>query len=125
MNIVEIFGRTVNIASKSGIDKALTFLQLPTARIENQVKIKKYLISYKNFDVVIDYKTRLKQVNLYLTSKIWSKKLLKSLEKSSNFKSMMILLGVVQIKKKDFELRVGAFGVPSSELTKAIIRFKK
>jgi hypothetical protein len=125
MNIVEIFGRTVNTASKDGIEKALIFIQLPAARIESLVKKKKYLVSYKGFDVAIDHKPKLNQINLYLTPSKWSKKLLKSLKKSSDFKSMAVLLGNIQILKKNFELRLGAFGIPSSELTRAIIKFKK
>jgi len=125
MNVVEIFGRTVNAAAKEGIEKALIFLQLPAVRIESQIKKKKYLVSYKGFDVVIDYKPKFNQVNLYLTSSKWSKKLLKSLKKSSDFKSMAVLLGSIKILKKNFELRLGAFGITSSELTKAIIKFKK
>jgi len=107
MNVVEIFGRTVNAAAKEGIEKALIFLQLPAVRIESQIKKKKYLVSYKGFDVVIDYKPKFNQVNLYLTS------------------SMAVLLGSIKILKKNFELRLGAFGITSSELTKAIIKFKK
>jgi hypothetical protein len=125
MDVVEIFGRTVNKASKEGIEKALVFLQLPIERIEDQIKKKKYLVSYKGFDIVIDYKPKLNQVNLYLTTNKWSKKLLNSLKKSSDFKSMTILLGSIKILQKSFELRLGAFGIPSSELTKAIIKFKK
>jgi hypothetical protein len=125
MDIVEIFGRTVNTASKDGIEKALVFLQLPAARIESQIKKRKYLVPYKDFDVVVDCKPKLNQVNLYLTSSRWSKKLLKSLKKSSDFKSMTVLLGSVKILRKSFEVRLGVFGIPSSELTRAIIKFKK
>lgn len=125
MDVVEIFGRTVNTASKQGIEKALIFLQLPAPRIETQIKKRKYVVPYRGFDVVIDYKPKLNQINLYMTSSKWSKKLLKSFKKSSDFKSMTILLGSVKILKKNFELRLGAFGIPSSELTKSIIKFKK
>jgi len=125
MDIVEIFGRIVNTAAKEGIEKALGFLQLPKERIENQIKKKKYLISYKGFDVVIDYKPKLHQINLYLTSSKWSKRLLKSLKKSSDFKSMVIFLGRIPIWNKVYEVRLGAFGVSSSELVKALLKFKK
>jgi hypothetical protein len=37
---------------------------------------------------------------------------------------MVILLGTTKILKKDFEIRLGAFGVSSSELVRAIIQYK-
>jgi len=38
---------------------------------------------------------------------------------------MVILLGKISISKEVYELRLGAFGVSSSELVKAILKFKK
>jgi len=63
-------------------------------------------------------------LNIYLCDKKWSKKLLTSLKKSYDFKSMVILLGKISISKKVYELRLGAFGASSSELVKAILKFK-
>jgi len=125
MKVEEIFGRSVNIASKKGIDEALFFLQLPSKRLDELIKKKKYIVSFKNFDAVIDFKAKFKQINIYLTQSKWSKKLLLSLKKSSDFKSMTILLGNVQLQRKNFELRLGAFGISSSDLTKSIIKYKK
>ena len=89
------------------------------------MKKKKFLIEGKNFDIVIDKKDKLNQINIYLTERKWSKKLLTSLKKSSDFKSLVILLGHLPVLKKVYELRLGAFGIESSELVKAIIKFKK
>jgi hypothetical protein len=125
MEITEAFGRAVNLAQKKGIAKSLELLGLSNEKIDNSVKRKKFVIEDKNFDVIIDKKDKLKQLNLYLTEKIWSKKLLASLKKSSDFKSMVIYLGNLSVLNKVYELRLGAFGIPSSELVKAIIKFKK
>jgi hypothetical protein len=125
MEIAEAFGRVVNLAQKKGIVNSLEFLGLTTEKIENLIKRKKFVFEDKEFDIVIDNKEKLKQLNLYLTEKKWSRKLLASLKKSSDFKSMMIYLGKIVVSKKVYELRLGAFGVPSSELVKAIIKFKK
>jgi hypothetical protein len=38
---------------------------------------------------------------------------------------MTVFLGNIKILKKNSELRIGAFGISSSDLTKAIIKFKK
>ncbi|MEM5879111.1 MAG: hypothetical protein QXU74_01290 [Candidatus Aenigmatarchaeota archaeon] len=125
MEIAETFGKVVNVAQKDGIVKALKILEISNKRIEDNIKNKKFLIELNNFDVVIDKKDKLKQLNLYLCEKKWSKKLLTSLQKSSDFKSMVILLGKISISKKVYELRLGAFGIPSSELVKAVLKFKK
>jgi hypothetical protein len=125
MEIAEAFGKAVNLAQKKGIEKSLELLGLSNRKIENLIEGKEFVFQEKNFDIVIDNKEKLKQLNLYLTEKKWSRKLLASLKKSSDFKSMMIYLGKIVISKKVYELRLGAFGVPSSELVKAIIKFKK
>jgi hypothetical protein len=83
------------------------------------------VVENKNFDVVIDKKEKLKMINLYLTEKKWSKKLLASLKKSTDFKSMVIYLGNIVVSKRVYELRLGAFGISSSELIKALIKFKR
>ncbi|MEM5773111.1 MAG: hypothetical protein QXL86_02690 [Candidatus Aenigmatarchaeota archaeon] len=125
MEIAETFGKIVNIAQKSGVIKALEILGLSNKKIEDRIKKKKFLIESNHFDIIIDKKDKLKQLNLYLCEKKWSKKLLTSLQKSSDFKSMVILLGNIVISKKVYELRLGAFGISSSELVKAVLKFKK
>jgi len=125
MEIAETFGRAVNLAQKRGIAKSLESLELSGKKIESYVKRRKFLIEGKNFDVVIDKKDKLNQLNIYLTERKWSKKLLASLKKSSDFKSMVILLGNILVLNKVYELRLGAFGISSSKLVKAIIKFKK
>jgi len=125
MEIAEAFGRAVNVAQKRGLEKGLEILGLTSKKIEALIKKKNFLVECKDFDIVIDKKDMLKQLNLYLCDKKWSKKLLASLQKSSDFKSMVILLGKISISKKVYELRLGAFGIPSSELVKAVLKFKK
>jgi hypothetical protein len=125
MEIAEAFGRAVNLAQKKGIAKSLESLKLSSRKIDGFVKKKKFLIEGKEFDIVIDKKDKMNQLNLYLTNKKWSKKLLASLKKSSDFKSMTVYLGNLPVLNKVYELRLGAFGIPSSDLVKAIIKFKK
>jgi hypothetical protein len=123
MEIKEIFGKAVNLSHKS-LEKSLEALNLSKEKLEKNIKNKKFLLQEKNFDIVIDYKPDSNQIVLYLTPKKWSKELLKSVKKNSEFKSMVILLGTAKILKKDFEIRIGAFGVSSSELVRAIIQYK-
>jgi hypothetical protein len=125
MEIAEAFGRAVNLAQKRGIAKSLESLNLSSKKIESYVRRKKFLMEEKDFDVVIDKKDKLNQLNLYLTERKWSKKLLASLKKSSDFKSLVILLGNLPVLNKVCELRLGAFGISSSELVKAVIKFRK
>jgi len=121
MEIKEIFGKVVNLSHKS-LEKSLEALNLSKEKLEKNIKNKKFLLQEKNFDIVIDYKPDSNQIVLYLTPKKWSKELLKSVKKNPEFKSMVILLGTAKILKKDFEIRIGAFGVSSSELVRAIIQ---
>jgi hypothetical protein len=121
MEIKEIFGKVVNLSHKS-LEKSLEALNLSKEKLEKNIKNKKFLLQEKNFDIVIDYKPDSNQIILYLSPKKWSKELLKSVKKNSEFKSMVILLGTAKILKKDFEIRIGAFGVSSSELVRAIIQ---
>ena len=125
MEIAEAFGKAVNLAQKKGIANSLEFLGLSSEKIENLIKRRKFILECKDFDIVIDKKDKLKQLNLYLSEKKWSRKLFASLKKSSDFKSMVIYLGNIALSKKVYELRLGAFGVPSSELVRAVIKFKK
>lgn len=125
MEILEAFGKAVNLSFRN-MNNSLELLEVNTTRLEKLIKKKKFLIEEKKFDIVIDYKPKLNQVNLYLTPKKWSKKFVKKLSPSStDFKSLVILLGNIKMYGKDFELRLGAFGVPSSDLIKATIKYKK
>jgi hypothetical protein len=55
-----------------------------------------------------------------------SKKISKSLKPNKiEFKSMVIFLGNVHLFSKSTELRLGAIGVESSDLVKALIEKKK
>lgn len=125
MEIKEAFGKAVNYSIKKDLDSSLKVLGLDSAKVEELVKKKNFFIPQKNFDIIVDYKPKLNQINIYLTEKKWSKNLLESLKKTANFKSMMILLGNLIMNKKLFQIRLGAFGVSSSDLVKAVIRFKK
>lgn len=122
MEIKEAFGKVVNLSHKS-LEKSLEVLDLNKEKLEKNIKNKKFLIQHKDFDIIIDYKS-LGQIILYLTPKKWSKSLLKSIKQNSEFKSMVVLLGTVKILKKDFEIRLGAFGVSSSDLVRAVIKYK-
>ncbi|MEM5882950.1 MAG: hypothetical protein QXQ77_01760 [Candidatus Aenigmatarchaeota archaeon] len=121
MEIEEVFGKAVNLSHKN-LEKALEVLNLSKEKLERNIKSKKFLISYKNFDLIIDYKPNSNQIILYLVLKKWSKKLLKSLKEGDEFKSMVVLLGNTKILKKNFDIRIGAFGIPSSELVRAVIK---
>lgn len=125
MEIKEAFGKAVSYSITKDLDSSLKVLGLDSTKVEALVKKKNFFIPQKNFDIIVDHKPKLNQINIYLTEKKWSKKLLESLKKSANFKSMMILLGNLIMDKKLFQIRMGAFGVSSSDLVKAIIRFKK
>lgn len=125
MEILEVFGRAVN-TSLTNTNDALKILKLSLEDIEQSIKIKKFLISDKDFDIVIDYKPKIKHINLYLAQKKWSKKLLKSLKPNIvDFKSLVAYLGTIKLFGENFELRLGAFGSHSSELGNAIIKYKK
>lgn len=125
MEIAEAFGKAINLAQKKGFEKGLEILGLSSKKLETLIKKKNFLFESRDFDIVIDKKDKLKQLTLYLCEKKWSKKLLASLQKSSDFKSMVILIGNFTIAKKVYELRLGAFGIPSTELVKALLKFKK
>ena len=125
MEIKEDFGKAVNYSVKKDLEASLKVLELDSAKIEELVKKRNFFVPQKSFDIVLDFKPKFNQINIYLTEKKWSKKLSESLKKSSNFKSMMILLGNLIIDKKLFQIRLGAFGISSSDLVKAIIKFKK
>jgi len=124
MEITEAFGKAVNLSFK-GMKYSLNFLKLSERKLSQLIKRKKFLVKGKDFDIVIDYKPIFRQIVLYLTPKKWAKELLKRLDPdSAEFKSMVILLGKIKLSRKEFEVRLGAFGVPSSDLIKATINQK-
>ncbi|MEM2742164.1 MAG: hypothetical protein QXD95_08485, partial [Nitrososphaeria archaeon] len=104
MEIAKAFGRIVNSVQREGLEKGLEILGLTRKKIELLVKKENFLLEGEKFDVVIDKKDKVKQLNIYLCDKKWSKKLLTSLKKSYDFKSMVILLGKISISKKVYEL---------------------
>jgi hypothetical protein len=108
------------------VTDSLRFLGLTEGQIEEAVKKKKRLIQQKTFDVAIDYKPKINQLYLYLVSKKSSKKLIKTFKPNKlDFKSMVIFLGNVNLFNKKTEVRLGAFGISSSELVKSVMKFKK
>ncbi|MGC8812117.1 MAG: hypothetical protein ACP5O8_00825 [Candidatus Aenigmatarchaeota archaeon] len=123
MEIKEIFGKAINLSHKS-LEKSLESLDLSKEKLESSIKNKKFLLQHKNFDIIIDFKPNSNQIILYLTQKKWSKELLKSIKANPEFKSMVVFLGTIKILKKDFEIRLGAFGVSSSELVRAVLQYK-
>jgi hypothetical protein len=125
MDLIETFGKAVNTSFVSVTD-SLRFLGLTEAQIEEAVKKKRHLISQKTFDIAIDYKPKINQLYLYLVSKKSSKKLIKTFKPNKlDFKSMVIFLGNVNLFSKKTEVRLGAFGVSSSDLVKSLLKFKK
>jgi hypothetical protein len=125
MDLIETFGKAVNTSFVSVTD-SLRFLGLTEGQIEEAVKKKKRLIQQKTFDVAIDYKPKINQLYLYLVSKKSSKKLIKTFKPNKlDFKSMVIFLGNVNLFNKKTEVRLGAFGISSSELVKSVMKFKK
>lgn len=121
MSMKEVYKKIIKLAEKGKVEEALCCLNLTKKKIENLIKDKQFIAERENFDIVIDFKAKERQLNLYLSDKKWSEKLLKSVQKSHNFKSMMILIGSIKVFGKNCELRVGVFGVPTSELMKAIL----
>jgi len=125
MELGEVFGKAVNMSFVS-ITDSLRFLGLNEKQIEEAVKKKKYLIQQNNFDVAVDYKPKINQLYLYLVSKKSGKKLVKGFKPNKlDFKSMVIFLGNIILFNKKTEVRLGAFGVSSSESVKAVMKFKK
>jgi len=125
MDITESFGTAVNISFSKGVMTAVEFLGLPAKKIEDAVKNKKPLVEGKSFDMILDYKPKINQLYIYLAPKKLSKKFAKNLKPNDlDFKSMLILLGSLMLSGKKTEVRLGAYGVSSSDLTKAVIKYK-
>jgi hypothetical protein len=125
MEISELFGKAVNLSFKS-IDDSLKFLKISRAEIEKNILKKKKTIQGKDFDLILDYKPKINQLYLYICPKKMSKKISKSIKPNKiDFKSMVVFLGNIHLFSKSTELRLGAIGVASSDLVKAIIEKKK
>ena len=126
MDVTETFGTAVNISISKGVMAAVEFLGLTAQKIEQAIKSKKPLIEGKNFDITLDYKPKINQLYIYLAPKKLSKKIVKTLKPNDlDFKSMLILLGSIILAGKKTEVRLGAYGVPSSDLVKAVIKYKR
>jgi len=126
MDITESFGTAVNISFSKGVMASLVFLNLSVKKVEDVIKAKKLLMEGKVFDTIIDYKPKINQLYIYFSPKKLSKKFVKTLKPNDlDFKSMLILLGSVVLYGKKTEVRLGAYGVPSSDLVKAVIKYKK
>jgi len=125
MEISEVFGKAVNLSFKD-IEESLKFLKISRADIEKNILKKKKLFQGEEFDIILDYKPKINQLYLYICPRKMSKKVSKSVKPNKiDFKSMVILLGHFHLFSKVTELRLGAIGVESSELVKAVIEKKK
>jgi hypothetical protein len=125
MEISEVFGKAVNLSFKN-IYEALKFLKISRTEIEKLILKKKSLFQGKDFDLILDYKPKINQLYLYICPKKASKKTSRSLKPNKiEFKSMVIFLGIINLFSKPTELRLGAIGEDTSDLTRSLIRFKK
>lgn len=126
MDIVEAYGRVVNLSIQKGMSSSLKFLKLTEEKIEEQLEKKKGLIEGESFDIVLDLKPKINQLYIYLSPKKSSKKLMKSLKPNSlDFKSLVIYIGDLFLFGKRIQTRLGAYGPSSSELARAVIEYKK
>lgn len=125
MEITETFAKAVNLSSKKNIDEALEFLKLTTKKIEALTKTKKPLMPGKSFDTILDLKPKINQLYIYLTPKKFSKKILKMLDPNKvEFFSMVVYLGLLEMNEQRFEVRLGAIGMQTSDLVRAVIEKK-
>ena len=125
MSLEELFGKTVN-AFISNTEKGFSALGLERKILENTLKAKKKIISGEKFDILLDHKPTTNHLYLCLSPKKMSKKIVKQIkEKSLDFKSLLIHVGDVYIFDRSYELRIGALGSSSSDLTRAVIKYKK
>jgi len=123
MKIEELFANVVNKGTAKGINPALAEIKLSQTKIEKIALSKKPFVSQKDFDIVFDAKPKIQHLYIYLTPKKFTKKLLKSLSPNEvDFKSLVIYLGVLKMKKKMYEVRLGCYGIESSNLVKAVVR---
>lgn len=123
MKIEEVFANVVNRGTAKGINPALAVLKLNQIKIEKVALSKNPLVVQKDFDIVFDAKPKVRHLYIYLTPKKLTKKLLKSLDPNDiDFKSLVIYLGVLKMKKEMYEIRLGCYGIESSSLVKAVVR---
>jgi len=123
MKIEETFAKVINKGTAKGINPALAELELTQTKIEKIALSKKPFVLGKDFDIVFDTKPKIKHLYVYLSPKKFTKKLLKSLRPNEvDFKSMVIYLGVLKMKKEMYEVRLGCYGIASSDLVKAVVR---
>jgi hypothetical protein len=120
--IEETFAKVINKIPK-GINPALAELKLNQTKIEKTALSKKPFIVGKDFDLVFDAKPKIKHLYIYLTQKKFTKKVLKSLKPNEiDFKSLVIYLGALRMRKEMYEVRLGCYGISSSDLIKAVMR---
>jgi hypothetical protein len=123
MKIEELFAKVINKGTAKGINPALAELKLSQTKIEKVALSKKPFIVGKDFDLVFDTKPKIKHLYIYLTPKKFTKKVLKSLRPNEiDFKSLVIYLGVLKMKKEMYEVRLGCYGIESSDLVKAVVK---
>jgi hypothetical protein len=126
MEIVDTYGKAVNISTSKGIDESLKFLNLNAKKIESVTKTKKPMIAGKDFDIILDMKPKINQVYIYLSPKKFSKKIVKMLKPDSvEFLSMVVYLGLIEMMGQRYEVRLGAIGEQTSDLVRAVIEHKK
>jgi hypothetical protein len=119
MEILKKFAETVNAGS---IDRSLMKLGVDKQKLEQAIKNKKFILTGERYDIVLDYKPRVRYLNLYLAHKKDSKKLLSALDPNNiDFKSLVVFMGKLRIHKELFDIRLGAFGYNSSELGAAML----
>jgi len=125
-DITEVYGKAVNLSSSKGIDEALKFLKLNAKKIETVAKTKKPAIAGKSFDIILDLKPKINHLYIYLTPKKFTKKLLKMVKPDSvEFLSMVVYIGLLEMNKQRFEVRLGAVGAQTSDLVRAVIEHRK
>jgi len=125
-DLAEVYGKAVNLSSMKGIDEALKFLKLNAKKIESIMKTKKPMIAGKSYDIIFDLKPKINHLYIYLTTKKFSRKILKMLKPNSvEFFSMVVYLGLLEMNQQRFEVRLGAIGAQTSDLVRAVIEHKK
>jgi len=119
MEILKKFAETVNAGS---IDRSLAKLGVDKQKLEQAIKSKKFILTDERYDIVLDYKPKIRYLNLYFVQKRNSKKLLGVLDPNDiDFQSLVVFLGKLRLGNELFDVRLGAFGYNSSELGAAMI----
>jgi len=126
MEIIEAYAKAVNLSSKKNVEESLKFLKLSPKKIEILTKTKKLMLAGKDFDIILDMKPKINHLYIYLSPKKFSKKILKMLNPDKvEFLSMVVYLGLIEIMNQRFEVRLGALGMETSDLVRAVIENKK